>query len=74
MGDSVTNVVTPLNPYVVILLVFMQRYVPRSGIGTLVALMLPYALAFTVAWTLLLVGWMWLGIDLGPGGPLRYEG
>jgi len=74
VGDSVTNVITPLNPYVVILLVFMQRYVPRSGIGTLVALMLPYALAFTVAWTLLLVGWMWLGIDLGPGGPLRYAG
>ena len=49
IGDSVSNVITPLNPYVVILLVFMQRHMPRAGIGTLVALMLPYAVAFAVA-------------------------
>ena len=72
VGDSVTNVITPLNPYVVILLVFMQRYVPRAGIGTLVSLMLPYALVFGLAWTGLLVGWIGLGIELGPDGPLHY--
>jgi len=72
VGDSVTNVITPLNPYVVIILVFVQRYVPRAGIGTLVALMLPYALAFLVAWTALLVLWMAAGLDLGPAGPLHY--
>jgi aminobenzoyl-glutamate transport protein len=72
VGDSVTNVITPLNPYVVIILVFVQRYVPRAGIGTLVALMIPYALAFGVAWSLLLVLWMALGIPLGPAGPLAY--
>ena len=72
VGDSVSNVITPLNPYVVILLVFMQRYVPRAGIGTLVALMLPYALVFAAVWTLLLVLWMGAGLDLGPAGPLRY--
>ena len=44
-----------------ILLVFMQRHMPRAGIGTLVALMLPYALAFAVAWSLLLVLWMGTG-------------
>ncbi len=72
VGDSISNVVTPLNPYVVIILVFMQRFVPKAGIGTLVALMLPYALAFLVAWSVLLVAWMMLGLELGPGGPLTY--
>lgn len=72
VGDSVTNVITPLNPYVVILLVFMQRYVPRAGIGTLVALMLPYALVFAVTWTLLLAIWIQMGLPLGPEGPLTY--
>jgi len=74
IGDSVTNVITPLNPYVVIILVFMRRYVPRSGIGTLVALMLPYTLAFALAWTALLVVWMATGLELGPAGPLSYSG
>jgi aminobenzoyl-glutamate transport protein len=72
VGDSVTNVITPLNPYMVILLVFLQRYAPRAGIGTLVALMLPYALVFGVVWTGLLVAWMGLGLPLGPEGPLVY--
>jgi aminobenzoyl-glutamate transport protein len=72
IGDSVTNVITPLNPYVVILLVFMRRHAPRSGVGTLVALMLPYALAFLVAWTGLLLLWLAAGWQLGPAGPLDY--
>ncbi len=72
VGDSVSNVITPLNPYVVIVLVFMQRYVPRAGVGTLVALMLPYAAALLVTWTALLALWIGLGLELGPGGPLAY--
>ncbi len=72
IGDSVSNVITPLNPYMVIILVFMRRYVARSGIGTLVTLMLPYTLAFAVTWSLLLVGWIWTGFELGPEGPLAY--
>jgi aminobenzoyl-glutamate transport protein len=72
VGDSCTNSVTPLNPYLVILLVLAQRYRPRAGIGTLVALMLPYAIAFLVSWTLLLLAWVALGIPLGPAGPLSY--
>jgi len=74
VGDSITNVITPLNPYVVVILVFMRRYVERAGIGTLVALMLPYTLAFAAAWTALLLVWMAVGADLGPGGPLHYAG
>jgi aminobenzoyl-glutamate transport protein len=72
IGDSASNVITPLNPYMIIVLAFLQRYVPRSGIGTLVALMVPYTLAFLVFWTLMLVLWMALGIPLGSTGPLDY--
>jgi len=72
IGDSVSNVITPLNPYVVIILVFMRRFVPRAGIGSLLALMVPYTLAFSVAWTALLVVWIASGLELGPSGPLMY--
>jgi aminobenzoyl-glutamate transport protein len=67
VGDSITNSIAPLNPYIVIILVFLQRIVPKAGIGTLIALMLPYALAFGVAWTALLLLWMALDWPLGPG-------
>jgi aminobenzoyl-glutamate transport protein len=72
VGDSVSNVITPLNPYMVILLIFMQRHMARAGIGTLVALMLPYTTAFAVVWSLLLALWIATGAPLGPGGPLAY--
>jgi aminobenzoyl-glutamate transport protein len=72
VGDSITNIVTPLNPYVVIILVALQRWMPRAGLGTLLALMTPYTLAFALAWAALLLGWLALGAPLGPGGPLDY--
>jgi len=74
VGDSITNIVTPLNPYVVIILVALQRWMPRAGLGTLLALMTPYTVAFAVAWAALLLGWLALGAPLGPGGPLAYPG
>ncbi|MCA9279595.1 MAG: AbgT family transporter [Phycisphaeraceae bacterium] len=73
IGDSVTNVITPLNAYLVIILVFMQKHAPKSGLGTLVAMMLPYSIVFLIAWTILLLMWLWLGIPLGPAGPLSYS-
>jgi aminobenzoyl-glutamate transport protein len=72
VGDSITNSVTPLNPYVVVILVALQRWMPRAGLGTLLALMVPYTLAFGVVWSVLLLGWLALGLPLGPGGPLDY--
>ena len=74
IGDSVTNVITPLNPYIVIVLVFMKRFVPSSGLGTLLALMLPYTFVFALVWSVMLVIWMGLGFELGPAGPLAYTG
>jgi len=73
IGDSASNVITPLNPYVVILLVFMKRHMDRAGIGTLVALMLPYAVTFAVVWSLMLALWIGSGAPLGPAGPLAYD-
>jgi aminobenzoyl-glutamate transport protein len=74
VGDSVSNVITPLNPYMVIILAFMQKFAPQSGIGTLISLMLPYTLVFLVVWSLMLILWMVSGVSLGPGGPLVYSG
>ncbi|MEX2215365.1 MAG: AbgT family transporter [Phycisphaeraceae bacterium] len=70
VGDSATNIISPLNPYVIIILVFMQKYMPKAGLGTLMALMLPYALVFLIVWIIMLAAWVTIGIDLGPAGPL----
>ena len=70
VGDSVTNVITPLNPYLIIILAFLRRYVPKAGLGTLLSMMIPYALAFAAAWLILLLVWISLEAPLGPGGPL----
>lgn len=72
VGDSATNIITPLNPYFVVILVFMQKYCPKGGIGTLVSMMLPYTIAFWLIWTVVLIVWMQLGVPLGPQGPLEY--
>ena len=74
IGDSVTNSITPLNPYVVVVLVFMQQHVKKGGLGTLVAVMLPYAIVFAIAWTIMLTIWIQLGVPLGPEAPLSYGG
>ncbi|RYG73728.1 AbgT family transporter [Lentibacillus lipolyticus] len=67
VADSSTNIVTPMNPYFVIVLAFMKEYDKKAGLGTLMALMLPYSLIFLVIWTILLLGFAFLGIPFGPG-------
>jgi aminobenzoyl-glutamate transport protein len=65
VGDSSTNIITPLMPYFPLVVDYCRRYVKSTGIGTLVSLMLPYSLTFLVSWTLLLLGYWSLGISLG---------
>ena len=72
IGDSVTNVITPLNAYLVIVLVFMRQHAPKAGMGTLIAMMMPYTVAFTLVWAVMLLLWMQFGIPLGINGPLEY--
>ena len=65
VGDSTTNIITPLMPYFPLIVVFCQRYFKASGIGTLVAMMLPYSITLLVAWSLFLLGYWALGLPLG---------
>lgn len=70
IGDSVVNIVTPLMTFFPLILTFAQKYEPRAGIGTLVALMLPYSLWFMVGWILMLIAWISVGWPMGPEAPL----
>jgi aminobenzoyl-glutamate transport protein len=65
IGDSSTNLVTPLMPYFPLVVVYCQRYVKNTGIGTLASMMMPYSIAFLVAWCLFLVVYWQLGLPLG---------
>lgn len=65
VGDSVTNPIAPLNPYLMLMLVEMRRYDPQAGMGTLLSMMLPYSILALVGWTGLLLVWVALGVPLG---------
>ena len=71
IGDSVTNVISPMMSYFALIVAFIQRYDPRAGMGTLVATMLPYSAVFFLVWTALLIVWTLVGLPLGPGAPMR---
>ena len=66
VADSPANVVTPLMPYLALVVVFARRYLPDAGVGTIVALMLPYYAALYIFWTLLFVAWYFFGLSFGP--------
>ncbi|GIX39666.1 MAG: aminobenzoyl-glutamate transporter [Silanimonas sp.] len=72
VGDSSTNIITPLLPYFPLIVVFCRKYVKHSGIGTLVALMLPYSITLMVAWTAFLLTFWALGLPLGVGASYTY--
>lgn len=74
LGDSITNVCTPLLPYFPIIIAFAQRYDKNVGIGTLLATMIPYAIAFAIAWTLMMIVWILFNWPLGPGAMIYYGG
>ncbi|MBX3058129.1 MAG: AbgT family transporter [Anaerolineae bacterium] len=70
IGDSPVNSITPLMVYLPFIVTVAQRYDKEAGIGTIVALMLPYVIVILVAWLLLFILWFVLGIPLGPGYPV----
>ena len=70
IGDSTTNIISPMMSYFALIIAFMQRYRTEAGIGTLVATMLPYSVTFFIGWTLMLVVWILFGLPVGPGAPL----
>lgn len=73
IGDSVTNVISPMMSFFALIIAFIQKYDKNAGIGTVIATMLPYSIAFFLVWTLLLIGWLLVGIPLGPGAGIFYE-
>jgi aminobenzoyl-glutamate transport protein len=73
IGDSVVNIITPLNSYLLIILAVLHKYRPQAGLGTLISLMVPYTIVFFVIWTSFLIGWYLLGWPLGTEAPIHYE-
>jgi aminobenzoyl-glutamate transport protein len=73
IGDSTTNVITPLMPYFPVVIAFAKKYDKSVGLGTLIATMLPYSIAFFISWILLLLVWMLFGLPLGPDAPLYFD-
>lgn len=74
IGDSSTMVLTPLNPYMIILLTLLRKYEPEAGLGTIMARMIPFVLIFPVAWTIILFIFFQFDLDLGPGNSIYIEG
>jgi len=72
VGDSATNIITPLMVYFPLVLVFAQRWQPQFGLGSLTAMMLPYSVYLLISGTVLIVLWFYLGIPLGPDAPVAY--
>lgn len=72
IGDSSTNIITPLMPYFPLVVVFCQRYVTNTGIGTLTSMMLPFSVSFLVVWTLFLMVYWSLGLPLGLQATYEY--
>jgi aminobenzoyl-glutamate transport protein len=70
IGDSLTNLITPMMSYFALIVTFAEKYDKRYGIGTIISTMLPYTIFLAIIWIALLMLWMWLGIPMGPDGPI----
>ena len=73
IGDSVTNIVSPMMSYFALIVAFVARYDRKAGIGSVIALMLPYTVVFALVWSLILTAWILLGLPVGPGAGLYLE-
>jgi aminobenzoyl-glutamate transport protein len=72
IGDSTTNIITPLMQYFPVIIAFAQKYDPKTGIGTLISSMVPYSIVFMLGWLVMMTVWVLLELPVGPGAPLRY--
>ena len=70
VGDSTTNIISPMMSYFALIVAFVQRYDKKAGIGTVIALMLPFTVIFLIVWSVILVIWILLGWPVGPGADL----
>lgn len=72
IGDSSTNIISPLMPFFPLVVAFAQRYGKNNGIGTVVSLMLPHSIVILICWTIFFAIWYFMGIPVGPGTSLTY--
>ena len=72
LGDSCTNIITPMMTYYAVILTFAHKYDKEAGVGTLTATMLPYSVTFLIGWILMLILWLVLGLPVGAGAGLYY--
>ena len=72
IGDSVTNLISPMMSFFALIIAYFQKYDKKASIGTIIATMLPYTFVFFFVWTILIIIWMQFGLPLGPGAPLHY--
>lgn len=70
IGDSTTNIITPLFPYMPIILGLAQEYDDKAGVGTIISTMMPYSIYMLIAWIIMIIGWVYMNIPLGPGAGL----
>ncbi len=73
IGDSVTNMISPMMSFFALIIVYYEKYDKSAGIGTLMSTMLPFSIVFFISWSLLLIVWILLNIPLGPGAGLYYQ-
>lgn len=73
VGDSATQVITPMNPYMIVLLGMLRKYEPAAGLGTLMARMLPFVIPFWLVWTAILAVFFFFDLPLGPGNGIFME-
>lgn len=67
IGDSTTNIISPLMPYFAVIIAFAQKYQKDTGLGTLISIMFPYSVAFLITWTVMLIVWYLAALPIGPG-------
>jgi len=70
IGDSVTNIISPMMSYFALIVSFMVRYDKKAGIGTIISTMLPYSFGFLIVWSILLFAWLIFGLPIGPDSPV----
>ncbi len=70
IGDSVTNIISPMMSYFALIVAFMARYEKNAGIGTVISTMLPYTIVFTIVWSIMLIFWLIFSLPIGPDAPL----
>ena len=74
IGDSSTNIITPLMTYFAMIVAFMQKYDKEAGMGTLISTMLPYSISFLIGWVIFMIIWFLIGLPIGVEGAIHLAG